>query len=1106
MAQLLAGPGVSVSNAAFNCAANAIGSFNGSSSLGFNNGLILTSGNTSVASPNTNISYAGNCNNTPGDTELNTLAGSTTYDACALEFDVIPLCDTLKFKYVFGSEEYPEYVPSSPGTGFNDAFAFFISGPGITGQQNIAKIPGTSTDVTIYNVNDHNNSQYYVTNSGSTIEYDGYTTVLTAWCLVQSCQTYHLKIVIADAGDCVFDSGVFLEAGSLQCATVVAATATVQNAIEGCQDGSFEFCRAAPATSAVTINYTIAGSAANGTDYNTIASSITIPAGQLCASLPIIAIDDGIPESTDSILIIYQPGPCPTLDTVTIYITDGELDAGPDTTYCTGDNVVIGIPPVAGFTYSWAPATGLSNATVSNPTVTLTNSGTTSIITNYVLTATTSGCTLKDTVAVTVNPLSVANAGPNQVVCSGPVQLAGTMGGGFTGMWSGGAGTYSPNDTTLNSAYTPSATELHNGTVTLTLTALGLSGTCPSATDQITITFPPQVVDAGPDITFCSGDTSIIGPAPITGTAYSWTPAMGLSSATNSNTTITLTDTGTTSIVTNYVLTATTNGCPVSDTVVVTVNPIPVVDAGPDQTICGGSVLLAGSISGGASVATWSGGVGTFNPGNTNVSSTYNLTPTEMATGSITLTLTSNDPPGTCPSVADQVVITVTTLASVSAGPDQTICMGNSATLNGSYAGTANGGLWTGGSGIYTPDNTSPNATYVPSTDEMTVGTVTLIFSAFDSTSSCAPVTDQITITIDQQPTANAGSTQYICSGDNITLSGTIGGSAVTGTWSGGTGAFSPDNTTLNATYTPSAAEYATSSVTLTLTTDDPSGPCTFSSSDVTFYFYEKPVVNFTADIAAGCPIHCTNFTNTSAMGGGDSIVSWNWNFGDDGPGSVSANPAYCFSISGYYDIELTATSNNGCSSTLMQTHLVEVYAVPDAEFSASPNPTTMIEPLISFNNESSADVNYWNWNFGDGDLLAPNTANPTHEYYGDSVGNYMVTLIVRNTNGCYDTVQHQIIIGPAFTFYIPNAFTPNNDGKNDTFYGSGTGIEKYDMRIFDRWGDMIFHTKDITIPWDGKANDGKTTAQMDVFVWKVVITDALNKKHNYVGTVTLSR
>ena len=96
--------------------------------------------------------------------------------------------------------------------------------------------------------------------------------------------------------------------------------------------------------------------------------------------------------------------------------------------------------------------------------------------------------------------------------------------------------------------------------------------------------------------------------------------------------------------------------------------------------------------------------------------------------------------------------------------------------------------------------------------------------------------------------------------------------------------------------------------------------------------------------------------------------------------------------------------------------------------------------------------------------------------------------------------------MGPAFTFYIPNAFSPNGDGFNDTFFGTGLGIDKYDLWIFDRWGNMIFHTKNLSDSWNGKANNGKNTAQIDVFAWKVEIIDVFAKKHSFIGTVSIVR
>jgi gliding motility-associated-like protein len=412
-------------------------------------------------------------------------------------------------------------------------------------------------------------------------------------------------------------------------------------------------------------------------------------------------------------------------------------------------------------------------------------------------------------------------------------------------------------------------------------------------------------------------------------------------------------------------------------------------------------------------------------------------------------------------------------------------------------------GSWSGGTGSYSPDNTNATAVYTPSIAEAAAGSVSLSFSA-DNTGSCPGANDIVVITIEQLPTANAGSTQFVCAGSGITLAGAIGGSATSGTWSGGNGTYSPDNTTLNAVYTASPAEFAAGTVTLTLTTNDPAGSCSFSTSTVNFKFYENPVVNFTIDTSTGCPILCSNFTDATTAGVGFTISNWNWNFGDGGAGSNLQNPSHCFLTSGYYDITLTATSSNGCVSSLTKSNFVEVFNIPVAAFTTTPDPASLLDPAINFNDQSSSDVNYWSWDFGDSTTLAPNISDPVHGYPNQVPGTYLTTLIVQNSDGCYDTVSHQVVIGPAFTFFMPTAFSPNANGINDHFFGSGIGITKYDMWIFDRWGDMIFHGKDLTDKWNGKANSGSDDSQIDVYVWKVELTDVFNKKHNFIGTVTL--
>ncbi|MBW8004116.1 MAG: hypothetical protein FVQ80_19365, partial [Planctomycetes bacterium] len=283
---VLLGPGVIATNITFSGNALQRGTFNATgTNFPIDSGVILSSGDINVAiGPNisTGATLPLGGFNGPGDPDLTTLAGQTTFDAAVLEFDFIPIGDTIRFNYIFGSDEYPEYVCSN----FNDAFGFFISGPGIVGpfssppgfpngSVNIALVPGTiSTPVAINTINPGvagtngmasncnaidpswpSYNIYYVDNlTGSShpladptnIQFDGYTIVLEAVYPVQCSQTYHIKLAIADAFDPVFDSGVFLKSGSFSSAGIQVSVTTVtgdSTIIEGCTDATFTFTR-----------------------------------------------------------------------------------------------------------------------------------------------------------------------------------------------------------------------------------------------------------------------------------------------------------------------------------------------------------------------------------------------------------------------------------------------------------------------------------------------------------------------------------------------------------------------------------------------------------------------------------------------------------------------------------------------------------------------------------------------------------------------------------------------------------------------------------------------------------------------------------------------
>ena len=192
----------------------------------------------------------------------------------------------------------------------------------------------------------------------------------------------------------------------------------------------------------------------------------------------------------------------------------------------------------------------------------------------------------------------------------------------------------------------------------------------------------------------------------------------------------------------------------------------------------------------------------------------------------------------------------------------------------------------------------------------------------------------------------------------------------------------------------------------------------------------------------------------------------------------------------------------NSCSNSASGTILVS--PLPEASFSA-PLSTSIFNPVVNFTDNSLGAIS-WNWNFGD--MYSTNNTsflqNPKHTY--SKVGTYCVKLDIENIGGCTDSYTMCVIIDPEFTFYVPNAFTPNNDGTNDEFFGQGWEefISGFEMYIFDRWGNSIFHTEDITKHWDGKVNGTGEVAQEDEYVYVINVKDSKGEKHKYIGGVTL--
>ncbi|PWL24501.1 MAG: hypothetical protein DCO96_13555 [Fluviicola sp. XM-24bin1] len=395
-------------------------------------GVLLTSGNGDAAvGPN---NATGLSNNTPptsqvgSDPHLSAIANGPVQNGIVLEFDFIPSGDTLSFNYMFGSEEYPEFAPPQSST-FNDAFGFFLWGPGITGPyvlggypnggQNIAVVPGTTTPVTINNVNPITNAAYYLDNAGgaahgNAIQYDGTTTTLSANASVQCGQTYHIKLAICNVTDTGWDSGVFIQANSFASEAVQVAVATVSGdttVIEGCSTAELQFIRPQSQTGdTLIINYDITGTATNGTDFPLLPNPVTFLPGDDTLTLTIDPIQDGIPDNMEFITIttttitvcgdtIVSSGTLWIIDSVDI-----DVQAPDPTAYCVNDSVQViaqvlsgGEPP---YTYSWDDPNNQTSDTAYLATI---QNGTQGSI-DYIVTATDAcGYTGQDTVTLTLD-------------------------------------------------------------------------------------------------------------------------------------------------------------------------------------------------------------------------------------------------------------------------------------------------------------------------------------------------------------------------------------------------------------------------------------------------------------------------------------------------------------------------------------------------------------------------------------------------------------------------------------------------------------------------------------------------------------------------------
>jgi len=275
---------------------------------------------------------------------------------------------------------------------------------------------------------------------------------------------------------------------------------------------------------------------------------------------------------------------------------------------------------------------------------------------------------------------------------------------------------------------------------------------------------------------------------------------------------------------------------------------------------------------------------------------------------------------------------------------------------------------------------------------------------------------------------------------------------------------------------------------------------CTDQVQQPVRYFPVPPVLIIAPSTFDGCIPANIFFNNLSTPI--DESYDISWDFGDGGT-SAAISPAYTYEEPGLYTISLDVVSPIGCQIDTTFTNWINVEPSPIADFTFTPEEPSIFDPVIEFQSLSQfAAQHAWDFN-GQGTSMLE---NPTFTF-PDS-GQQVIQLIVTHESGCQDTIQKIVDITPEIRYFVPNAFTPNNDGRNDFFRGTGVmeGVTNFNFNIWNRYGELIFTSTDPEVGWNGRSTKNGKPAPAGVYVYVVRFTGPRGEAEQRKGTFTLLR
>jgi gliding motility-associated-like protein len=717
-------------------------------------------------------------------------------------------------------------------------------------------------------------------------------------------------------------------------------------------------------------------------------------------------------------------------------------------------------------------------------------------------------CTSTATVSITEPPvLSAAISAQTNVSCNGGNN------GNATAAGNGGSPAYSYSWNTSPVQLTAVAVSLTAGTYTVTVSD---QNSC-TATATVTITEPPVLtvaVSAHTNVS-CNGGNNGTATALANGGSpaysYSWNTSPVQTTATASNLaagscTVTVTD---------------ANSCTATATVNITQpTALSLALASKTHPSCNGSgngdIYTAAAGGTGPYSYAWTPNVSTADSAISLFAGSYTITVTDVNNCIATLTEAITDPP----------------LLTVDAGSNVSICRGLTTGLNAATGGGTPAYVYSWSNGAVTPSQTV-----------QPIVTTNYTVTVTDSKSCSA--TDSVLVTVFQPALIHLGNDTAICQGDVLTLNAGPGFSSYT--WQNGT-----TSQTLNASFpdqyfvtgidpngcivkdtivvnvnplpvigladtlkicpgtsatliaNPGYVNYAwnTGAATSSITVNSPgtdkvivkdANGCINSDSTVVV-FHPIPVLQFTVQPLVGCDPLSVSTQNTSILNGA-TIQTWNWQIG---PNSINDMvPATVLNGAGLYDVSLEVTTDKGCVVDTLLTNYIEVYPSPQAIIVPEALEYELYDDNINISNQSIQST-YYTWSFNNDSLT--NVADLV--YPVSDTGAYYFQLLAVNQYGCRDSSDVTIVVNPGFAIFFPDAFTPNDNGNNDKYMPKGYGIKEYELLIFDRWGNMVFKSNDMTVGWDGTYKNNLPFR--DVYVYKCRIRDIKGDPHYYYGHITL--